>query len=43
MRILVDYRPAVRRRTGVGEYMHELTRAYTAAFDDEVTVFTSSW
>ena len=43
MRILVDYRPAVRRRTGVGEYMHQLTRAYTAAFDDEVTVFTSSW
>src|SRR6478672_1086022 len=43
MRILVDYRPAVRRRTGVGEYMHELTRAYTAAFDDEVAVFTSSW
>jgi glycosyltransferase involved in cell wall biosynthesis len=43
MRILVDYRPAVRRRTGVGEYMHELTRAYTAAFDDDVAVFTSSW
>lgn len=43
MRILVDYRPAVRRRTGVGEYMHELTRAYTAAFDDQVSVFTSSW
>ena len=43
MRILVDYRPAVRRRTGVGEYMHELTRAYAGAFDDAVTVFTSSW
>ncbi len=43
MRILVDYRPAVRRRTGVGEYMHELTRAYTAAFDDPIAVFTSSW
>jgi len=42
MRILVDYRPAVRRRTGVGEYMHELTRAYAAAFDDPVAVFTSS-
>jgi glycosyltransferase involved in cell wall biosynthesis len=43
MRILVDYRPALRARTGVGEYMHELIRAYTAAQDDEVTVFTSSW
>ncbi len=43
MRILVDYRPALRARTGVGEYMHELTRAYTSAYGDDVTVFTSSW
>jgi glycosyltransferase involved in cell wall biosynthesis len=43
MRILVDYRPALRARTGVGEYMHELTRAYTAAHGDDVAVFTSSW
>ena len=43
MRILVDYRPAVRGRTGVGEYMHELAHAYAAAYDDAVTVFTSSW
>lgn len=43
MRILVDYRPALRARTGVGEYIHELVRAYTAAHPDEVTVFTSSW
>jgi glycosyltransferase involved in cell wall biosynthesis len=43
MRILVDYRPAVRRRTGVGEYMHELVRAYTQLFSDPVTVFTTSW
>jgi len=43
MRVLVDYRPALRARTGVGEYMHELTRAYAAASDDEVAVFTSSW
>lgn len=43
MRILVDYRPALRARTGVGEYMHEIVRAYTAAHDDEVAVFTSSW
>jgi glycosyltransferase involved in cell wall biosynthesis len=43
MRILVDYRPAVRRRTGVGEYMHELVRAYTQVFSDRVAVFTTSW
>ena len=43
MRILIDYRHALRARTGVGEYMHELTRAYTAANDSEVAVLTSSW
>jgi glycosyltransferase involved in cell wall biosynthesis len=43
MRILVDYRPALRARTGVGEYIHALVRAYTATHDDDVTVFTSSW
>jgi glycosyltransferase involved in cell wall biosynthesis len=43
MRILVDYRPALRARTGVGEYMHSLLRADTAAFDNDVTAFTSSW
>ena len=43
MQILVDYRPALRARTGVGEYMHEIIRAYTAAHDDDVAAFTSSW
>lgn len=43
MRILVDYRPALRARTGVGEYIHTLVRAYTATHDDSVTLFTSSW
>lgn len=43
MRILVDYRPALRSRTGVGEYMHGLTCAYTSMHPDEVGVFTSSW
>jgi glycosyltransferase involved in cell wall biosynthesis len=43
MRILVDYRPALRARTGVGEYIRELVRAYAASHDDAVTVFTSSW
>jgi len=43
VRILVDYRPALRARTGVGEYVHEIIRAYTATHDDEVAAFTSSW
>jgi glycosyltransferase involved in cell wall biosynthesis len=44
VRILVDYRPALRARTGVGEYMHGLARAYAAAFpDDRVALFSSSW
>ncbi len=46
MRILVDYRPALRHRSGVGEYMHNLVRAYAhhpVAAGDDVAVFTSSW
>jgi glycosyltransferase involved in cell wall biosynthesis len=44
MRILVDYRAALRARTGVGAYIHELIKAYTSAHhDDAVAVFTSSW
>jgi glycosyltransferase involved in cell wall biosynthesis len=43
VKLLVDYRPALRARTGVGEYMHEVARAYAAAYDDDVAVFTSSW
>lgn len=43
VQILVDYRPALRARTGVGEYMHEIIRAYTAAHKDDVAAFTSSW
>jgi glycosyltransferase involved in cell wall biosynthesis len=43
MRILADYRPALRERTGVGEYLHGLVRAYSAAHPGEVTLFTSSW
>jgi glycosyltransferase involved in cell wall biosynthesis len=43
MRILVDYRPALRARTGVGEYIRQLVRAYTATHHDDVAVFTSSW
>lgn len=44
MRILVDYRPALRDRTGVGEYIHQLVRAYTAATPgDDVAVLSASW
>ena len=46
MRILIDYRPALRQRTGVGEYMHNLVRAYASRYAAEgadVAVFTSSW
>jgi glycosyltransferase involved in cell wall biosynthesis len=43
MRILADYRPALRQRTGVGEYLHMLMGAYAAAHPGEVTLFTSSW
>jgi glycosyltransferase involved in cell wall biosynthesis len=39
----VDYRPALRARTGVGQYTHELVRAYAAMHDDQVAIFTSSW
>ena len=46
MRVLIDYRPALRERTGVGEYMHNLVRAYAsrhASDGTDVAVFTSSW
>lgn len=47
MRILVDYRPALRERTGVGEYVHELAKALarqaTGDRNDQITLFTSSW
>jgi glycosyltransferase involved in cell wall biosynthesis len=46
VRILLDYRPALRARTGVGEFVHELARALAAPGADaneHVTVFTTSW
>ncbi len=45
MRILLDYRPALRNRTGVGEYVHELAKALvaTAPPDESLTVFSASW
>jgi glycosyltransferase involved in cell wall biosynthesis len=49
VRTLLDYRPALRQRTGIGEYAHELARAVVA---DAVTapqppldlvLFSASW
>jgi glycosyltransferase involved in cell wall biosynthesis len=43
VRILVDYRPALRQRSGVGEYVHQLARALAQRQDDRIDAFTSSW
>ena len=45
MRILLDYRPALRARTGVGEYAHELAGALSRrlAPEDSLILFSSSW
>jgi glycosyltransferase involved in cell wall biosynthesis len=50
VRVLIDYRPALRERSGVGEYTHELARALLAEFPPEgavrpleLTLFSSSW
>jgi glycosyltransferase involved in cell wall biosynthesis len=43
--ILIDYRPALRQRTGVGEYVHGLAAALASTLhsDDTLTLFSSSW
>jgi glycosyltransferase involved in cell wall biosynthesis len=45
VRILVDYRPALKERTGVGEYVHELAAALARRLEgaDRLVLFTSSW
>lgn len=45
MRILLDYRPALRARTGVGEYVHEIASALARQLrsSDTLTLFSSSW
>ena len=50
MRVLIDYRPALKQRSGVGEYTHELAKALLAAFPRigaaptlDLTIFSSSW
>src|SRR5688572_177699 len=44
MRVVMDYRPALRARSGVGEYVHQTVRALARHYpDDLLTLFTSSW
>jgi glycosyltransferase involved in cell wall biosynthesis len=43
VRIVIDYRPALRSRTGVGEHIHQVTRALALTGGDEITAFSSSW
>ena len=45
VRILLDYRPALRQRTGVGEYVHSLAEALlaTAPAGESLALFSSSW
>jgi glycosyltransferase involved in cell wall biosynthesis len=50
VRALIDYRPALRQRSGVGEYTHQLVKALLGAYPAdapgrplELTLFSSSW
>jgi glycosyltransferase involved in cell wall biosynthesis len=45
LRILLDYRPALRERTGVGEYVHEMASALARRMHggDSLALFSSSW
>ena len=50
MRVLIDYRPALRERSGSGEYTHQLVSALLASSPAagpspalELTLFSSSW
>jgi glycosyltransferase involved in cell wall biosynthesis len=50
VRVLIDYRPALRSRSGAGEYTHQLATALLSAHgaadgDDafDLTIFSSSW
>ena len=45
MRVVIDYRPALRERSGVGEFTHQLVKALLARKGSSlaVTIFSSSW
>lgn len=42
MHALVDYRPALRARTGIGEYVHELARALATSGAADISAFSAS-
>jgi glycosyltransferase involved in cell wall biosynthesis len=50
VRVLIDYRPALRERSGAGEYTHELVKALLAVYPPggsapalQLSLFSSSW
>jgi glycosyltransferase involved in cell wall biosynthesis len=50
VRVLVDYRPALRERSGAGEYTHQLVKALAHVYASngstralELSLFSSSW
>jgi glycosyltransferase involved in cell wall biosynthesis len=44
MHAVIDYRPALRCRSGVGEYVHQLSRALRLSYPEQaLTLFTSSF
>jgi glycosyltransferase involved in cell wall biosynthesis len=49
VRVLIDYRPALRARSGAGEYTHQLVRALSAMAANgregalDLSLFSSSW
>jgi glycosyltransferase involved in cell wall biosynthesis len=50
VRAVIDYRPALRQRSGVGEYTHQLVRGLRALANDatadaplDLSIFSSSW
>jgi glycosyltransferase involved in cell wall biosynthesis len=45
VRVLLDYRPALRERTGVGEYAHQVASGLSKrlAKPGDLTLFSSSW
>jgi len=47
VRVLIDYRPALRQRTGVGEYVHRMVEALVTTAPQcgplSLTAFSSSW
>ena len=50
MHVLIDYGPALRERSGVGEYTHQLVAALLSAYPPDgpagelaLSIFSSSW